>query len=120
MPRVGGGAASTTSQTLGSCPKLQARGAFVVISAHDDTGAPYCAVDLARCVTPQAQRKPDLENAVEDRVDADDVEQRQRAGPGLNHQNQSEDDREHAARDQKPLVLDLLTQPDPAHDLPQP
>jgi len=63
-------------------------------------------------VTPQAQRKPDLENAVEDRVNADDVEQRQRAGPGLNHQNQSEDDREHAARDQQPLVLDLLAQPD--------
>src|SRR5262249_20319101 len=49
---------------------------------------------LARCVSAQAQRKPDLQNAVEDRVDADDVEQRQCAGPGLGYQNQSEDDRE--------------------------
>src|SRR5438132_10143969 len=89
--------------------QLQARGAFVAISAHDDTGAPYCVVDLARCVTPQAQRKPDLENDVEDRVNADDVEQRQRDGAGLNHQDQSEDDRAHAASDQQQLVLDLLT-----------
>src|SRR5215467_16139980 len=72
--------------------QLQARGAFVLLFQRMTTPA-YCVVDLARCVIPQAQRKPDLENAVEDRVDADDVEQRQRAGPGLDHQNQSEDDR---------------------------
>ena len=48
--------------------------------------------DLARSVFAQAQRKPDLKNAVQDRVDADDVEQGQRACPGLGRQNQSEDD----------------------------
>jgi len=30
MPRVGGGAASTTSQTLGLAPTSPARGAFVL------------------------------------------------------------------------------------------
>jgi len=29
-------------------PELQARGAFVAISAHDAAGAPYCVVDLGR------------------------------------------------------------------------
>ena len=47
--------------------------------------APCFLVDLARRVSAQAQRQPDLENAVEDRVDADDVEQRQRTGRGLRH-----------------------------------
>src|SRR6266480_2142293 len=77
-------------------------------------------VELARCMFTQAQRKPDLENAVENRVDANDVKQGQRACSGLGHQNQSEDDREHAARDQQPLVVDLLAQPDRANDLQDP
>ena len=46
----------------------QARGAFVLLFQRMMMPA-YCVVDLARCVTPQAQRKPDLENAVEDRVE---------------------------------------------------
>src|SRR6266513_1028475 len=37
-------------------------------------GQPTESSQLARCVSAQAQRKPDLENAVDDRVDADDVE----------------------------------------------
>jgi hypothetical protein len=51
--------------------------ALPVIGLRDELAALHSitsVVDLACCVSAQAQRKPDLENAVEDRVDADDVE----------------------------------------------
>src|SRR4029450_8175191 len=105
-------------------PVVQAQstppGSWTQISTTQFAPAPYSVVDLARCMFPQAQRKPDLKNTVEDRVDADDVKQGQRACSGLGHQNQSEDDREHAARDQQPLVVELLAQPDRPNDLQDP
>ena len=65
----------------------------------------------------QAEGQPDVENALEDGVEADHPYQSKRARARRKENTDPEQHRNDTAQDQKPFVLDLLPQPNCADDL---
>jgi hypothetical protein len=77
-------------------------------SQRDDLSSTrHCGVEPV-----QLEGERDVDDPGENRISADHPDQSQSAGPGPDYKDGTEQDRQHAAQDQQPFIVNLFAQPD--------